>query len=57
MSEIIQFHKKAPVEDKCSFCKTPESKVKKLISNSEGKFICNVCVTTCKKLITEEDVS
>ena len=51
MTNIIQFHKKAPVENKCSFCDTPESKVKKLISNTEGKFICDKCTTACKKLI------
>jgi len=57
MSKIIQFHKKAPVENKCSFCNTPESKVKKLISNGLNKFICDKCITTCKKLITEDIVA
>lgn len=34
----------------CSFCNTPESEVKKLISNQEGKYICDGCVIKFKKL-------
>lgn len=53
-AKVIEFNPKK-VENKCSFCKTPESATKKLISNTQGKFICDKCVTKCKGLI-EDDV-
>jgi hypothetical protein len=37
----------APIEDSCSFCHQPKSKVEKLIRGDNGVAICNRCVAFC----------
>lgn len=51
---ILEFAPKT-VEPKCSFCKTPKSKVKAMAGNAaKGVFICDKCITTCKNILTNE---
>lgn len=42
-AEIIQLHPTVS-DEKCSFCGTPKSKAKKMISNKKGKNICDKCI-------------
>lgn len=39
---------------RCSFCKKPQSMVKKLIAGPDGVFICDECVEVCMEIIEEE---
>jgi len=56
-AQVIPFARPAKVELKCSFCKRPESQVKKLFTNGlEGedfKSICNDCVAHAKERVSE----
>lgn len=45
---IIEWNKPEPV---CSWCKTPKSKVKKLLSNSHDKFVCDACLKKMKEML------
>ena len=39
---------------RCSFCKKPQSQVRKLIAGPDGVFICDECVDVCAEIIEEE---
>lgn len=39
---------------RCSFCKKPQSMVKKLIAGPDGVYICDECVEVCMEIIEEE---
>lgn len=52
MSNVIPFIKPKRV---CSFCKTPEDKVKHLIEGVAGKTICDQCIRHAAKRIKESD--
>ena len=53
-NNVIQFNKQID-DPKCSFCKTPKSKSKKMISNIEtGKHICDKCIKHAMTRIAEE---
>ena len=52
MTKIIPFNKSDPV---CLFCKTPKSKVKKMVMGAKGQTICNVCILKCKELLTKDE--
>jgi ATP-dependent Clp protease ATP-binding subunit ClpX len=38
----------------CSFCRRPQSDVRRLISGPEGVFICADCVDLCREILDEE---
>jgi NAD-dependent SIR2 family protein deacetylase len=43
-AEIIELHPKE-ADVKCSFCNTPKSKAKRMVSNKQtGKHICDKCI-------------
>ncbi len=39
----------------CSFCRRPQTEVRRLISGPEGVFICDECVDLCREILEEED--
>lgn len=39
---------------RCSFCKKPQTQVRKLIAGPDGVFICDECVDVCAEIIEEE---
>ena len=39
---------------RCSFCKKPQSQVRKLIAGPDGVYICDECVDVCAEIIEEE---
>ena len=39
---------------RCSFCKKPQSQVRKLIAGPDGVFICDECVDVCAEIIEKE---
>ena len=50
---IIPFEKEVD-NPKCSFCKTPKSKAKAMISNKQtGKHICDKCIKQCMERTAE----
>ena len=54
MADIIEFTQ-IKKEPQCSFCKTPKSKCKRLVGNSEkGTYICDKCLLTCSTILTKE---
>ena len=53
-AEIIEFNNKE-VEPKCSFCKTPKAKAKRMVVSSNGRAICDICLKTCTNLITPKE--
>ncbi len=56
MAEIIKFDPKfRKKEHECSFCHTPESKVKKLFSNGSNKFVCDKCLAIMKLQLEERN--
>lgn len=50
-AKIISFNKR---ENKCSFCKRPESQCKYFWSNGNGQSICDHCIKHCSKLIKDD---
>jgi hypothetical protein len=53
-AQIIKFDPKfKKPEPQCSFCKTPESKTKKLIGNNQGKFVCDKCLAIMTEQIKD----
>ena len=38
----------------CSFCYKGQEQVQRLIAGPEGVFICDECVITCQRIMTEE---
>jgi hypothetical protein len=51
---IIPFNKPKEPEPKCSFCGTPKSKAKSMISSSDGmRHICDRCIVKAKQRLTE----
>jgi transposase-like protein len=51
-ASIIPFEKEK-YDPKCSFCKKPKSKVKKMVDSHKGYFICDECIKKCKELTKE----
>jgi hypothetical protein len=52
-AEIINFDGSKP-EPVCAFCKTPRSKVKRMVAGTSGKHICDKCIIKCKNLIEKK---
>jgi len=52
-ADIIPFDIKE-AEPKCSFCKTPKSKVKRMVTSKTGKAICDKCLLTCTTILNNE---
>lgn len=52
-AEIIPFARPPTPKEQCSFCKTPKANTRVLISNHEGKYICDACVQHAAQRLTE----
>jgi len=42
--------------ERCSFCGRDEDEVRRLISGSEGVYICDECVTICREVLEEDGI-
>jgi ATP-dependent Clp protease ATP-binding subunit ClpX len=40
---------------RCSFCNKDQDQIKRLVAGPNGVYICDECVTLCKRIIDEED--
>ncbi len=58
VSNVIPFHKPKEEDVKCSFCGTPKSKTRSMLSNgkegAEARHICNLCAVQAKRRTQEE---
>lgn len=51
---VIPFDKPKEEDPKCSFCKTPKSKAKKMVSSADGmRHICGECIAKAKQRMEE----
>jgi hypothetical protein len=51
---VIPFDKPKELEPKCSFCGTPKSKAKKMVSTTDGmRHICDKCIVKAKQRLQE----
>jgi hypothetical protein len=55
MAEIIPFNKADTKEPVCSFCKTPKSKAKNMVTSAvNGNYhICDKCIERSAKILQE----
>lgn len=52
-AEVIQLYPKKE-DEKCSFCGATKAKSKHMISNKQGKFICDKCVVKAMEIVKPE---
>ena len=50
-AQVLPLYPKETAPPKCSFCGKTKNLVKKMLSNGQDKFICDVCIQKAKELI------